>query len=200
MDILDAFKSEVFRPLVTLIVPGAIAIAPYPIVTGHYVPKVQLFWNEHSSGFVAILIVSVIASGLILENLGSRIESRFWDKRIKNHDESHYATWDEYLKLETNDEIIGQRYLRTILVRLKFELSMIPALIFLWLGLLWVNCLYHVWSLWGFALVTVFVFALNGYLWFESYSSAKNIARIRKLMVEAVKEKFARTPAPKPER
>jgi hypothetical protein len=200
MDILDAFKSEVFLPLVTLIVPGAIAIAPYPIVTGHYVPKVQLFWNEHSSGFVAILVVSVIASGLILENIGSLIESHLWDRKIGNQDKTHSATWNSYLKLETSDEIVGQRYLRTIPVRLKFELSMIPALLFLWLGLLWVNCLYHMWSLWGFALVTVFVFALNGYLWFESYSSAKNIALIRKLMVEAVKEKFARTPMPKPER
>jgi hypothetical protein len=195
MDLLDAFKSEVFRPLVTLIVPGAIALAPYPVVLGYYVPKVPSFWEDHPSGFVAILIVCIIAAGLILENLGAFIESSFWDKRMARKDDTHQGTWDEYLKLELKDEIVGQRYLRTFLVRMKFELSMVPALLSLWFGLLWMNRLYKVWPFWGFILVTGFLFILAGYLLLESYLSAKNLARTRKLIVEAVKDKLSKNQA-----
>lgn len=97
-----------------------------------------------------------------------------------------------YLKSETKDEIVGQRYLRTILVRMKFELSMAPALLFLWFGLLWMNLLYKVRPFGGFILVTCFLFILTAYLLIESYWSAKNIAKTRRLIVEAIEEKSTR--------
>ena len=73
MDITSPFKSEIFRPLVTLVIPGAVALAPYILVVAYYFPEVVIFWNEHPSAFVAILVVSVVTTGLILENLGRRL-------------------------------------------------------------------------------------------------------------------------------
>jgi hypothetical protein len=188
MDFVSAFKSEIFRPIVSLVIPGFFAIAPYIIVTGCYVPIVRSFWTEYPSAFVAIVIICILAGGLILENLGTFIEDQ-WDKKLIKGDTNHNNTWSEYLKLELKDEIIGQRYLRVLLTWMKFELSMTPALLSFWVGLLWVNYLYEVWSCIGFVMLSIFIFAVVGYLLNESYKSAKNLAKIRRLIVEAVKTK-----------
>ena len=186
MDFVETFKSEVFRPVVTLVIPGAVAIGPYIIVTGSYVPRVRVFWDEHPSAFVAIVTIFGIAAGLILEDLGAEIEI-LWDSLISRNDPQHNETWKEYLKLELKDEIIGQRYLRIILTWLKFELAMFPALVIFWGGLLWINCLFHVWTAVGFILLSIFILGVAGYLLYSSYETAKNLGEKRKLIIEAVK-------------
>ena len=196
MDIDSAFKSEVFRPIVTLAVPGSIVIGPYILIVKFYFPSVNAFWNDHSSAFVAIVAVVVLAVGLILENLGSMIECDVLDEMIERKDNVHRSKWNEYLKLEVKDEIIGQRYLRTILTRMKFELSMIPALFFFWCGLLWMNRLNGIWRTSRFILMSGIIFILMAVMFLEAYRSAKNTAKTRALIIEAVK---ARPPTQKKE-
>jgi hypothetical protein len=188
MDLLETFKSEVFRPVVTLVIPGAVAIGPYIIVTGFYIPRVQVFWDDHPSAFVTIVAIVVIAAGLILEDLGIEIEV-LWDRKISKTNSQHIATWKEYLELELKDEIVGERYVQNILTWMKFELAMFLALIFLWAGLLWINCIYHVWPILGFILLSIFILGLAGYLLYSSYHSAKNIADKWKLIIKAVKSR-----------
>ncbi|PYS49392.1 MAG: hypothetical protein DMF68_10165 [Acidobacteria bacterium] len=188
MDFTSAFKSEIFRPLVSLAIPGFLTVSPYIIITGYYIPVVRSFWDEHPSAFVAIVVTCMLAAGLILENIGTFIEDQ-WDGLLISKDESHLETWRAYLKLELNYEIVWQRYLRILLTWMKFELSMVPALTSLWIGLLWINCLYKIWSVIGFILISIFIFVLICYLLKESYKSARNLARVRKLIVEAIKAK-----------
>jgi hypothetical protein len=185
MDIDSAFKSEVFRPLVTLVVPGSIVVGPYILVVGFYFPNVNVFWNEHSSAFVAIVAVCILAIGLVLENLGSMIECDVLDEIIDRKDKIHRDKWNDYLKLEVKDEIIGQRYLRTILTRMKFELAMIPALFFFWCGVLWMNRLYGTWRTSRFILMSAVVFVLIVVMFLEAYRSAKNTAKTRALIIDA---------------
>jgi len=185
MDLISAFKSELFRPLVTLVVPGAFAAGPYIIVTGYYIPQVRSFQNDHPSAFVVITVIFILASGLILENLGTFIEQQ-WDRLITHTDTDHLERWDAYLRLELKDEIIGQRFLSTIVTRMKFELSMAPALLSFWGGLLWIDCLYAVWSLCAFIGLSVFISILVVYLILESYKSAKTLTRIRRNIIVAV--------------
>lgn len=192
MNFAETFKSEVFRPIVTLVIPGAVAIGPYIIVAGYYVPRIQKFWDEHPSAFVAIVTIFGIAAGLVLEDIGLLIETG-WDRVLDNKknkekgaDSEHFINWEKYLKLELKDEIIAQRYLRIVLTWMKFELAMFPALVFLWAGLLWVNCIYNVWSELGFVLLSLFILGLASFLLYNSYLSAKNLAQKRKWIIEAV--------------
>jgi hypothetical protein len=186
MDFVETFKSEIFRPVVTLVVPGAVSIGPYIIVAGYHIHRVREFWDEHPSAFVAIVVIFGIAAGLVLENLGAEIEN-LWDWILAKKDNQHNATWEDYLKLELKDEIIGQRYLRIVLTWMKFELAMFPALLSLWFGLMWVTCIYHTWSTWGFTKLSIFILGLAGYLLYSSYDSAKNLSGKRKLIIEAVR-------------
>lgn len=122
--------------------------------------------------------------GLILENWGSRLET-LWDRCLsKNGD--HRQTWDAYLSLKLKDEIVGQRYLRTVLLRMKFELAMVPGLACGMAGFLWLNRVQRFWPfrerwLWigGFIFVVYFAW--------ESFDSAKLMGATRRIVVLAAR-------------
>lgn len=186
MDLTGPLKSEVFRPLATIVVPGAIAVGPWPIILGHYVPQVLTFSEAHPAAFVAMLLICVIAVGLILEDLGAWIEVR-WDDSIDRRQPGHKKNWDEYLTLKLQDELVGQRYLRTLVLRMKFELSMAPALVLLVVGLVWINAVYRVWSAWGMLSISLVLLLIATYLLWESYDSDRNLGRMHALIVTAMK-------------
>lgn len=190
MDFISAFKSELFRPLATLVVPGGVAISPYVLVVGYYFPGVTSFWNHHTSVFVAILVICIVAVGLIVEDLGAFIERDFWDSKLAKESEDHSDHWGQYLKLRLKDEIVGQRYLRTLLTRMKFELAMVPAFFFFWCGLLWLNRLYGLWRPSRFGLLSGVLLILTIYLLLESYRSASVMSQTRSLIIEAVAESY----------
>jgi len=190
VDFISAFKSELFRPLATLVVPGGVAIGPYVLVAGYYFPGVTLFWRDHPSAFVAILVICIVAVGLIVEDLGAFIERDFWDSKLAKDNEDHSDHWEQYLKLRLNDEIVGQRYLRTLLTRMKFELAMVPAFFFFWCGLLWLNRLYDLWRPSRFALLSGVLLILTIYLLLESYRSASVMSTTRTLIVQAVAQSY----------
>jgi hypothetical protein len=187
VDISSAFKSEIFRPLATIVVPGFLALAPYVVVLGYYVPAVPQFWNDHDGAFITVFSVAVLAAGLILEGLGALIETKVLDGSLGRSNPAHAMEWDQYLQLRIKDEMIAQRYLRTVLVHLKFELAMIPAIVSLWSGLLWINCIHSVWSRWGVSFVSLFLLAVVIYLVWESFQSAATLAKTRKLILEATR-------------
>lgn len=128
MDLEKAASNEVFRPLVSIAVPGGIALAPYVIVAEHYITDIATFWHDHDAAFTAIIIGLVLAVGLMLEDVGALIEIGF-DSLLEWKKKNQFENWQKYLKLRTKDEYIAQRYIRTLVTRLKFEMSMAPAIV-----------------------------------------------------------------------
>jgi hypothetical protein len=184
MDILSAFKSEIFRPLTTIVVPGTLALGPFIPIVGYYVPAVHRFWEEHPTAFSTLALICILAAGLILEDLGSVVESKVWDPRLKK-DPTWQQNWDDYLMLELKDEIIGQPYLESIVARLKFELSMLPTLIVGMLGVVWMNGIWHFWSCYAFLGFVAVILLIVTYLTWESYQSTKVLAKTRPLIIAA---------------
>ena len=189
MDIVSAFKSEIFRPVVTLVVPGFVAASPYLLVANYYNPQILEFWQASPSAFIGILLIIVLAVGLILEDIGSRIEVNLWDQIIKRKQKTYSEDWDKYLKLYTKDDIIGQRYLRTLLVRLKFELSMGPALFIALGGLIWFNIKCCIWTQSSCFWMSIAIAVAGAYLLWESYTGMKVLAKVRRLIIEAVQQR-----------
>lgn len=184
MDVMAAFKNEVFRPVATVVIPGSIAVAPYTLIFIHFHPEVLLLMERYSGFLLTIFLSIIVATGLILENMGSRMES-VWDRCLESRTKTHFSEWNEYLSLETQDEIVGQRYLRGIVTRIKFELAFAPALMVSALGLILANTMLAYWR-WGpLAMVCLFLIAVAGYLWFESWSSAKVAADARRAVILA---------------
>ena len=124
-EIFSAFGSEVFRPLVTIVIPGAISICCWFVVLmQRFVSMRELASRNHAETAV-LLAIAALAAGLIVEDIGSRIESSVYDSLLckKAGFVSHRDEWNKYLRVAFKLEPIGQHYLRTILLRFKFELG-----------------------------------------------------------------------------
>jgi hypothetical protein len=188
VDLTAPFKTEVLRPITTLVVPGSIAVAPYILVLGFYIPAAARFWETHGGAAAVVITICVLAAGLILENIGASIEVMLWDTVLQSKDATHLPNWDRYLELEMKDELIAQRYLESLVMRMKFELSMAPALLVFWVGLTWLNYLYTLWSVPG-SILTSALLALGAVYFLRcSYISARVLSHVRKLILEAAKD------------
>jgi hypothetical protein len=186
LDFATALKSEIFRPFSTIIVPGTIALAPFLPVVAHFNPELPRFWNAHGAAFVALLLVAIVATGFALENIGARIEVA-WDRLIAKERKAHSREWVSYLKLEMKDELVGQRYLRGVVTRLKFELACAPALVIGCVGLGWSNHVTSRWEWCNVALTCLFALSVAAFLLNESWSGAKVASQTRRLILAAKK-------------
>ena len=186
MDVTSAFKNELFRPLTTVAIPGALSVGPYVLIAQHYAPAIRDFGDDHGGAFALAVIVCVLAAGLILEDFGSLLETKIDERHYTAHPEDK-KDWEAYLALRLKDEVIGQRYLRTVLVRFKFELSMVPALFALTIGLIWIQGIFHVWNCTGIVLLCAFVLTLCWYMYSEAVTSAATLHRVRKAILAAPK-------------
>jgi hypothetical protein len=142
MNLESSLKDDVFRPLATTIVPGTLAIAPHVLIAAIYVPKIAQFWHDYSNFFAAIIGIATIAAGLICEDIGSEIEAKCIDGRMKRNDPEFETRWKNYLGLTLADNLVAKRYLKGLILRFKFELAMIPALTSLLVGLNWLNIIH----------------------------------------------------------
>ena len=186
MDLISGLKSEFFRPLVTLIVPGAISVAPLVLLAQERIAAIGPFWKDHPAAFTAILLTTIVAAGLVLENVGSRIEESIWDAMLKRKNKTFDEEWHEYLQLNTRDEIVAQRYLRSMLTRMKFELAAAPAFMLHAIGLHAANRRLEFLTrseLWS---ITVVLVLLSGFLLWESYDGAYTLSRLRRDVIAGV--------------
>lgn len=132
----SAFTSEVFRPLVTLLIPGAIAVSTWFVgLLWHFAALRTLVRDNHTE-VAFVLLLAMIFAGLVVEDIGARFES-FLDSRRDAQDGKHLDNWYAYLRTAFKADPIGRRYLRTLVLRLKFELGIAFAMISAGLGLLW---------------------------------------------------------------
>jgi uncharacterized RDD family membrane protein YckC len=183
MNATGLFKREIFRPFVTLLIPGAVAIIPYILIVMHYQPWLLHLVTKNSGFTLTLLIFLAVAVGLIIEDLGACIESGVLDKFLQKKNSNHMADWDEYLKLTFEKEPIGQQYLDTIVLRMKFELGFCIALLVLWVGLLWFNIIRGFCSWDSFLIITGIIIIFCGYLLRESYDSARTLSKTRSLLI-----------------
>ena len=132
----SAFTSEVFRPLVTLLIPGAIAISTWFVgLLWHFHDLQSLVHNNHAD-VALVLVLAMTFAGLVLEDLGARVETH-WDARKDKRDGKHVDNWYAYLRTAFKADPIGRRYLRALVLRLKFELGIAFAMVSAAGGILW---------------------------------------------------------------
>ena len=132
----SAFTNDVFRPLATLLIPGAIGISTWFIALLWNFPTLRKLVNQNQTESSLILLLAAIFGGMVFEDLGARWEvqlDRWADARTNNE---HTKNWWSYLQMAFNSDPIGRRYARTMVLRLKFELGTAFAMISALLGLI----------------------------------------------------------------
>jgi hypothetical protein len=137
----SAFTSEVFRPIATLLIPGAIGISTWFIaLVWHFTDLKGLVSQNHTETSLVLLLAMMFA-GLVLEDFGARWESLLDDRADKRTDKLHTREWFDYLRTAFRAEPIGRRYARTLVLRLKFELGIAFAMVSAFVGVIWLAAL-----------------------------------------------------------
>jgi hypothetical protein len=131
----SAFTSEVFRPIVTLIIPGAIGISTWFIALLLDFPALKELVDRNHTETSFVLLLTIIFAGLVFEDAGARWEKFLDDKADEVTNKVHTSQWFEYLRTAYASEPVGRRYLRTLVLRLKFELGTAFAMLSAGLGL-----------------------------------------------------------------
>jgi hypothetical protein len=140
-NVFSAFTNEVFKPLVTLLIPGAIALSPYYVALLWKYPNLRDLVGKNHTETSWILVLVMLSLGLLIEDLGSQIETRFDDQADKSSRGSHMRNWYAYLRTAFIADPVGRRYIRTLVTHLKFELGLGCSMIFAAIGIVWLGFL-----------------------------------------------------------
>ena len=104
---------------------GCIATVPWSRVLHEHWPELAPYVRENHYEHVAIVAFccAVVTAGMLLEDWGSWCEwlmDKWTNRKPKSE---HERNWYRYLRLTFDHEPVGHRYLRTLVLRMKFELD-----------------------------------------------------------------------------
>lgn len=179
----SAFTTDVFRPIATILIPGAIAISTWFIGLVWHFGTIRDLTSKHTETSL-VLLLAMIFGGLVVEDLGSTYECQLDDiAKHKTHGK-HEEEWDRYLRLVFKDSPVGRRYLGTLVLRLKFELGIAFSMLSAALGLLWLlylglNEMIFVWT--SLTCIGFFVWGLR-----EARKTHDLLAKTRHNLLEGV--------------
>lgn len=189
MEKLTSLNLTFDRVFIQLITPGLLAAFPFILLFFDARPDVRDFFLQDSKGLLVISVVMIaLVMGIILENIGSRIEVNIYDTQLAHRKKDYFETWEKFLLVQyQGGEPIGHRYLRNILFRMKFELSAGVGLLIMTTGLAIYNIDYTIFKsmIINISIVYVLPIATSVYLLvFEGWRSAEVLAECRKALVE----------------
>jgi hypothetical protein len=188
MEKLTSLGLNFDRVLIQLIIPGMVAVFPYFIIYLDNFAEDKNFLLKNPTILVTALTILSLIVGIILENIGSTIEVKWYDKKNEKKFTDYIGTWEKFLKLNyEGNEPNGHRYLRNILLRMKFELSFGVALMPFAVGLIILDQQHLLISSFKLKIFMLYILPIVGSLYLiikEAYASSVVLAKTRKLLVE----------------
>lgn len=178
---------------IVYLILGAIALAPYfSYLFLDFDPVTNNVFIKCNILFLGIFyVLSSLAFGLILEEIGSHIE--VWcDKRLSKNNITLEKDWFDYLALQYhNNPPIAHGYIKTLVVRLKFKLCLIPAIIIFYIG---TNSFNYDWyyqyiNYWYVDSVSIVLLFFTCY-W--TYDFSNTLAELRKELLKRIPKKSDR--------
>src|SRR6185369_14307149 len=147
-DVLTALTTEIFKPLMTVVLPGAVSISTAMIAIFLRYGRLREIAESHRVETAIVIGLITLIMGEIIEDLGSRVEYRL-DKVLQQQKDnqgalkfpSFEAEWDKYLLFdcERGKEPVAIRYMRTLLLRMKFELGKMGGFLIAGVGLWFID-------------------------------------------------------------
>ncbi|MFC6980376.1 hypothetical protein ACFQH7_17155 [Microbulbifer taiwanensis] len=83
MDLIGGLKTEVFRPVIMLMVPGLVVGVPTLFVLQHYQPGLFDFIESHPTLSTFIGFIAATILGVLTYEFGTNIEAKIIDKCIE---------------------------------------------------------------------------------------------------------------------
>ena len=197
MDILSTLKGEYARTVILIVIPGAVALQPYYSLL---LNENNFFYNTENTLIFHALIYLLLSIfiGYISQDFGARLEicfDKIHCKLTKKNYDDFLMRFNTYLFNKRDEDLIATHYYRSMLIRLKFELHMISAILILLVGLvlkmLLADCFIIDWPKSIIFLITSI--SLLSYLSFEAIKGVEtldyfrlNINRNSKMKIDLV--------------
>ena len=179
-DLFAAFSNEVFRPIVTLVLPGGVGISSWFIACLQNDRFRALVSANHAEAAL-VLVMSALFVGLLIEDLGVRLERSVFD-RIRDSRWLMNGKLDEewwaYLRLAFKTEPGGRRHIRTVVMNFKFELGSAIGLVISAYGLTRLQMNHEL-----FKSLIALSLGLALYLGLEAWSTHGVLAKLRHELV-----------------
>jgi hypothetical protein len=177
-EILAAFAAEIFRPVVTLLIPGFWSLVPWLVMMFLRDHIVWQFVLDHRTPSALVFLAAATAVGMILENLGGELENFFFYKHGNNASEN----WYDYLALALEPQPIAFSYIRSYVLRMKFEGGMCAGGVSAIIGIAFlpIDCCLKVCFLAIAILLTI-------YLVFQVKSSVKELVNVRQELLNRLR-------------
>ena len=181
-EVFSAFGIEVFRPLMTLLAPGSVALFPWVVALMQRNATVYALINNNRTESSLLLVLAAVIIGMLLEDVGSRIETHIFDRDLNRLTSGmHTTNWEKYLCLAYGAEPIGARYMRTILLRMKFELGMASAVPIAVGGVFAIH-----WSVYGSVVLAVAILVVAALLLIEAKKGHAVLSHTRGLLLKGI--------------
>lgn len=116
--------TELSRSLLTILIPGLVAVSPWLLALVQYTPA-TLGFGSYGTLAHAMLFSLVVVVGSVFQGLGSFLEVR-WDKEREGEFEVKEC-WFAYLASSSSP--VGHRYLSRLVTLLYFEIGMFQAVV-----------------------------------------------------------------------
>jgi hypothetical protein len=126
MDLTSSIRTDTLPAVASLLVPGAVASAPYVALLWGPPHELNVFVETKETLATAAGLLVVVGIGFLIESVGSYVEYYMIDRRHADRD-AMLERWRQYLQIAWQTEPIGQHYLRRVLTIFKFELNMFVA-------------------------------------------------------------------------
>lgn len=180
-EILAAFAAEIFRPVITLLIPGFWSLTPGLIAIFLRCPVAWQFVLNHRVASSLVFLVASTTAGMILENLGGELENKFFRK----HGDNALENWYAYLALALEPKPIALSYIRSYVLRMKFEGGMCAGGVSAIIGIafLSIDCCLKITLL-------VMAFSMTVYLFFQVKSSVRELVDVRRELLNRLTPKL----------
>jgi hypothetical protein len=119
MDLLGGLKTEVFRPVIMLMVPGLVVGSPALFVLQHYQPGLFDFIESHPALSTFIGSIGAAILGVLTYEIGTNIEADWIDKRLVKTRPNFEDEWYMFLRCVLPERSIAQDYLNDRVLYLK---------------------------------------------------------------------------------
>lgn len=189
MDITTAVRSDALPAVGSLLLPGALVAAPWVALAWGEPHNLRVFADSKEGLATAAAALLVIGAGLIVESLGTFVESHIVDKLHKDPKKLQ-ERWIDYLKIAWVTEPIGNHYLRRVLTTFKFELNSLVAVVATTPGTLLLGH-YHVIPAHAVYWLMVLIAVLFIYLSYAVYVDSEVLDRLRGDLIKVANEQKA---------
>lgn len=114
-----AVPTTVTRSVLTILVPGLIAVSPWLLALVQHT-QATFGFDKYPTLAHLMLFASVVVAGAIFEGVGSLFEV-WWDRKLCGEMD---VEGDWYAYFATKESLVGHRYISRLVTTLYFELSM----------------------------------------------------------------------------